>query len=99
MSPQRFVVHLPVVAADLPTALRLARAVTRALGFLPEVEGGGTTVSAEDRQSVRHWVFCDRLLDGGRRCPRPADHNGDCAGPALAPRELRRVAASTAADT
>ncbi|WP_346538049.1 hypothetical protein [Micromonospora sp. DPT] len=81
MSPARFVVHLPVVAADLPAALRLARAITRALGFLPAVDGGGTTVSAEDAQGVRHWVFCDRLLDGGRRCPRPADHDGACAAP------------------
>ncbi|WP_165944360.1 hypothetical protein [Micromonospora sp. KC213] len=43
--------------------------------------GGGSTVSAEDAQGVRHWVFCDRLLDGGRRCLRPADHDGDCADP------------------
>ncbi|MCW3812862.1 hypothetical protein ONA91_00120 [Micromonospora sp. DR5-3] len=35
-------------------------------------------MSTEDAQSVRHWVYCDRLLDGGRRCPRPADHDGAC---------------------
>ncbi|WP_347877026.1 hypothetical protein [Micromonospora sp. KC606] len=99
MSSQRFVVHLPVTAADLPAALRLGRAVTRALGFLPEVDGGGTTISTEDAQSARHWVFCDQLLDGGRRCPQPADHDGDCADPTVAPHQMRRVAASPAADT
>ncbi|MEU5788041.1 hypothetical protein ABZ754_09955 [Micromonospora purpureochromogenes] len=87
MSPGRFVVHLPVVAADLPAALRLARAITRALGFLPGMDGGGTTVSAEDAQGVRHWVFCDRLLGGGRRCPRPAGHDGPCDAPRRAPGE------------
>jgi hypothetical protein len=85
VSPARFVVHLPVVAADLPAALCLARAITRALGFLPAVDGGGTTVSVEDAQSVRHWLYCDRLLDGGRRCPRPPDHDGPCGGAATRP--------------
>ncbi|MFC4146369.1 hypothetical protein ACFO0M_08895 [Micromonospora mangrovi] len=39
------------------------------------------TVSEEDAQRVRHRVYCDLLLDGGRRCPHPADHDGAC-GPA-----------------
>ncbi|MFG2055653.1 hypothetical protein ACGFI9_16665 [Micromonospora sp. NPDC048930] len=45
---------------------------------LGQLAGLGPTVSTEDAQSVRHWVYCDRLLDGGRRCPLPADHDGDC---------------------
>ncbi|MEV0153966.1 hypothetical protein AB0H57_09535 [Micromonospora sp. NPDC050686] len=40
---------------------------------------GGTTVSAEDEQHVRHWVFCDRLLPGGRRCLLRPDHDGECS--------------------
>ncbi|WP_405091302.1 hypothetical protein OG767_28915 [Micromonospora sp. NBC_01392] len=36
------------------------------------------TVSREDEQSVRHGVWCDLVLDGGRRCTRPADHDGEC---------------------
>ncbi|MGK5742959.1 hypothetical protein [Micromonospora sp. URMC 103] len=81
MSRERFVVHLPVIARDLAAAKRFARAITRALGFLPDVDPGETTVSEEDAQFVRHRVFCDTRLDGGRRCPRPADHDGPC-GPA-----------------
>ncbi|WP_225854767.1 hypothetical protein [Micromonospora sp. ALFpr18c] len=75
---ERFVVHLPVVAEDLSGALRFARAITRALGFLADVDRAETTVSEEDAQGVRHRVFCDRLLGGRRRCPRPADHDGPC---------------------
>ncbi|WP_319459905.1 hypothetical protein [Micromonospora sp. RTP1Z1] len=88
MSRDRFVVHLPVLATDLDGAKRFARAITRALGFLADVDRAGTTVSAEDAQHVRHWVFCDRLLDGRRRCPRPADHDGDCGPP---PRSMART--------
>ncbi|KAB1910270.1 hypothetical protein [Micromonospora sp. AMSO31t] len=46
---------------------------------LADVDRLGTTVSAEDAQCVRHWVWCDRLLDGGRRCPLRADHDGECS--------------------
>ncbi|MFE9200774.1 hypothetical protein [Micromonospora sp. NPDC006431] len=78
MNRERFVVHLPVLATDLDGARRFARSICRALGFLADVDRAGATVSTEDAQSVRHWVYCDRLLDGGRRCPRPADHDGEC---------------------
>ncbi|MGC1214740.1 MAG: hypothetical protein WA890_26215 [Micromonospora sp.] len=79
MSRERFVVHLPVLATDLDGARRFARAICRALGFLPDVDRAETTVSEEDAQHVRHRVFCDRLLVGRRRCPLPADHDGACA--------------------
>ncbi|MEU1684595.1 hypothetical protein [Micromonospora sp. NPDC005707] len=79
MDKERFVVHLPVLATDLDRARRFARVICRSLGFLADVDRLGTTVSAEDAQCVRHWVWCDRLLDGGRRCPLPADHDGECA--------------------
>ncbi|MCM0675009.1 hypothetical protein NCC78_09950 [Micromonospora phytophila] len=78
MSRERFVVHLPVLAADLDAAKRFARAITRSLSFLPDVDPAETTVSEEDAQFVRHRVFCDSLLGDGRRCPRPADHDGAC---------------------
>ncbi|HEY0700325.1 MAG TPA: hypothetical protein VGD43_21285 [Micromonospora sp.] len=77
-------IHLPVVAGDLPTAVRLARLVARSVSFLPSVDPGETTVSVEDDQGVRHRVFCDRRLPGGRRCVLRADHDGPCA------RRLRR---------
>lgn len=71
--------HLPFTAADLPAAQHFAGTLARSLSFLPEVDAGETTVSAEDAQGVRHRVFCDRLLDGGRRCVRRVEHDGDCA--------------------
>ena len=77
MSAQRFVVHLPVRVRDLAAAKRLARTFTRALSFFPNVEAVGTTVSEEETQFIRHWVFCDQPLDGGR-CLRLADHDGPC---------------------
>ncbi|WP_435794631.1 DivIVA domain-containing protein [Micromonospora sediminicola] len=47
VSRERFVVHLPVLAADLD-------------GARADVERAGTTVPCEDEQSLRHWVWCDR---------------------------------------
>ncbi|MEV4386275.1 hypothetical protein AB0J68_11305 [Micromonospora sp. NPDC049580] len=75
----RWVAHLPFTAADLPAAQHLAGTLARSLSFLSEVDAGETTVSAEDSQGVRHRVFCDLPLDGGRRCVRRVEHDGDCA--------------------
>jgi hypothetical protein len=81
---ERYVIHLPVVAADLSAAIRLARVVARSMTFLPQTDLRETTVSEEDNQGVRHRVFCDLLLPGGRRCLLRADHDGPCS------RRLRR---------
>ncbi|WP_307804124.1 hypothetical protein [Micromonospora echinofusca] len=75
---QRYVVHLTVVAADLPAAELLARSIARSLAFLPDVRMGETTVSEVDDQGVQRQVFCDRLLGGRRRCVRRTDHPGNC---------------------
>ncbi|KAB1937275.1 hypothetical protein F8271_19555 [Micromonospora sp. ALFpr18c] len=72
------VIHLPVAVTDLAGALDLARTLARALASTPQVDVGGITVSAEDAQHVRHWVFCDRIMPGRRRCTLPADHPGPC---------------------
>ncbi|MEH1012733.1 hypothetical protein V6U90_06385 [Micromonospora sp. CPCC 206060] len=74
----RYVIHLPVTAPDLPRARILARTAARALGFLTQLDPGETTVSREDTQGVHHRVFCDRLLDGGRRCVLRAEHLTPC---------------------
>lgn len=74
----RYVIHLPVAVDNLASARLFARAVTRSLAFLPEVDAGEATVSREDEQGVRHRVFCDRLLPGRRRCALRADHDGRC---------------------
>lgn len=75
----RYVIHLPVVVADLAGALDLARTLARALASTPQVDVGGSTVSAEDAQHVRHWVFCDRVMPDRRRCARQADHDDACS--------------------
>ncbi|WP_030271674.1 hypothetical protein [Micromonospora globosa] len=76
---ERWVIHLPVVVNDLLSAQRLARVVAYWTHVLPQTEPGGTTVSAEDDQNVRHWVFCDRLLPGGQRCLLRPGHDGECS--------------------
>ncbi|SCF10132.1 hypothetical protein [Micromonospora chokoriensis] len=76
---QRYVIHLPVVATDLPAAQRLARVIGRWMLVLPMTDPGETTVSEEDQQFLRHRVFCDLRLPGGRRCLLRDDHDGDCS--------------------
>lgn len=78
--PHRYVIHVPIVAPDLPRARVLARTAARALTFLA-VDVHGTTVSEEDGDGIgeHHRVFCDRLLDNGRRCVLRAEHQTACA--------------------
>ncbi|WP_089158471.1 hypothetical protein [Micromonospora sp. NBS 11-29] len=76
---ERFVIRLPVVGGDLAGAVRLARVVARWSGVLGSADPGETTVSAEGEQGVRHRVFCDLRMDGGRRCLLRADHDGPCS--------------------
>ncbi|MET8231264.1 hypothetical protein ABZS77_11400 [Micromonospora sp. NPDC005298] len=71
-------IHLPVAVADLAGALDLARTLARSLASTPQVDVGGTTVSVEDAQHVRHRVFCDRIMPDRRRCGLPADHPASC---------------------
>jgi hypothetical protein len=75
----RYVIHLPVIAADLPAAQRLARVVGRWMTVLPMTDPGELTVSAEDEQLVRHRVFCDLRLPSGRRCVLRDGHDGECS--------------------
>ena len=76
---ERYVIHLPVTAPDLPGALRLARVLARWARILPQTDPGESTVSAEDAQGVRHRVFCDRPLAGtDRRCLLRDGHDGPC---------------------
>ncbi|MFI7608052.1 hypothetical protein ACIBTV_23315 [Micromonospora sp. NPDC049366] len=77
--PERFVIHLPLVAAGLRAAQRLARVVGRWITVLPMMDPGEMTVSEEDQQFLRHRVFCDLRMPGGRRCLLPADHDGECS--------------------
>jgi hypothetical protein len=75
----RYVVHLPVTATDMATAIRLARVVARSASFLPQADPRAITVSEEANPGVRHRAFCDALLPGGRHCLLRADHDGPCS--------------------
>ncbi|WP_323373390.1 hypothetical protein [Plantactinospora alkalitolerans] len=77
--PDRYVVHVPFTAPDLTRARQFARMVARSTARLPEVDAAEATVSAEDNQVVQSRLFCDRLLDKGRRCVLRADHEVPCA--------------------
>ncbi|MEU4474331.1 hypothetical protein [Micromonospora sp. NPDC023888] len=71
-------IHLPVAVPDLAGALEMARDLARSLASTPQLDVAGITVSAEDAQHVRHWVFCDRIMPDRRRCARKADHHAPC---------------------
>jgi len=83
----RYVVHLPVVAADLAGAVRLARVVAWSVRFLPYADPHAITVSAETTPDVRHRTFCDAVLPNGRHCLLRAEHGGPCS------RRVRRLTA------
>jgi len=72
------VIHLPVFVQTLGAATELAAWLAESLAFLPELDAGEVTVSAEDAQHQRYRIFCDRLLTGGRRCGEREAHPGAC---------------------
>ncbi|MFY1686799.1 hypothetical protein [Plantactinospora sp. WMMB782] len=70
----------------LHAATELAARLAESLAFLPELDAGEVTVSAEDAQHERYRVFCDRLLLGAGRCGEREGHPGPCvAGPPSGP--------------
>ncbi|MEW2383922.1 hypothetical protein AB0873_17805 [Micromonospora sp. NPDC047707] len=71
-------IHLPVTLPELADALRFAYTFGRSVALIPGIEAAGVTVSAEDAQHVRHWVFCDRIMPDRSRCARRTDHDGPC---------------------
>jgi hypothetical protein len=73
-----WVVHVPIVVPDLNAALALAERMAGWLGRLPQVDAGGMEVSAEDEQSRRVRVICDRRLSGLARCGLRHGHQGQC---------------------
>ncbi|GIJ20149.1 hypothetical protein [Micromonospora lutea] len=79
MSPPRWVIHLPTTLTSLEDATALAVALRDSLGHLTVIDFGETTLSEEDRQSLRTRVWCDTPLGGPGRCPRLNAHPGTCA--------------------
>ena len=75
-----FVVRLAVDVPDLHAALAVAERLCLFVeGTFPQVVAGVTTVSRADHQTVRHRVFCDRVLpDRIGRCGLRHQHRGSC---------------------
>ncbi|MFE9693632.1 hypothetical protein [Micromonospora sp. NPDC005806] len=74
----RWIIHLPTMLNSLDTAAALAVALRDSLGHVTAVDFGETTLSEEDAQHLRHRVWCDSRLDGGRRCYLRDGHPGSC---------------------
>ncbi|MGW0436602.1 hypothetical protein ACWDV4_29150 [Micromonospora sp. NPDC003197] len=74
----RYLIQVPVVAEDLPTAVRVARVIARSLSFHNLVECDATVVVTVEDPAVRHPAFCPRQLPTGRRCLLRPDHDGPC---------------------
>ncbi|MFF5173955.1 hypothetical protein ACFY3U_15095 [Micromonospora sp. NPDC000089] len=74
-----WIIHLPTTLTRIDEAGALAMALRRSLGHVLALDFGDTTLSEEDRQSVRTRVWCDRRLPAGGRCAQPHAHTGGCA--------------------
>ncbi|QOC93052.1 hypothetical protein [Micromonospora craniellae] len=78
MSAPFWIIHLPTRLTTLNDATTLAIAIRESLGHLTTIDFGETTLSEEDRQFLRHRVWCDTPLDNSTRCHRPTEHHGQC---------------------
>jgi hypothetical protein len=84
-----WVVHLPVAVVDQAAAVALAEEMAGWLACVPQIDAGAVEVSAEDEQSRRIRVLCQRRIAEQDRCWLPRKHEGQCyAGPR---RPQRRV--------
>lgn len=93
------VIHLPIAVHTLDAAAELAALLAESLAFLPELDAGEVTVSAEDAQHERYRVFCDRLLFGDGRCGEREGHPGPCVAgtPGTVPGPERSLAHAASA--
>ncbi|MFI7078355.1 hypothetical protein ACIBO1_13800 [Micromonospora sp. NPDC049903] len=80
MSAPFWIIHLPTRLTTLDEVTALAVALRDSLGHLTTIDFGETTLSEEDRQFLRHRVWCDTPLDNGHRCHRPSAHDSQCGG-------------------
>lgn len=78
--PFGYVVHVPVLAADLGAAVEIGRLVVTALRHLPAVQVGCASVSPDGRPDRYRAVCCNRRLTGDARCLLPPGHPATCAG-------------------
>nr|WP_243704826.1 hypothetical protein [Micromonospora sp. KC723] len=75
MNEPHRIIHLPTTLTSVDQAAALAMALRRSLGHVLAIDFGETTLSEEDRQSVRTRVWCDARLKEGR-CALPTAHTG-----------------------
>ncbi|WP_433532039.1 hypothetical protein ACQPYA_08290 [Micromonospora sp. CA-263727] len=78
MIAPRWIVHLPTTITNRHDAIALATALRDSLGHVTVIDFGETTLSEEDRQSVRTRVWCDAVVDDADRCRRRDGHDGPC---------------------
>ncbi|GHJ15133.1 MULTISPECIES: hypothetical protein [unclassified Micromonospora] len=78
MTEPHWIIHLPTTLTSVDEAAALSMALRRSLGHVLAIDFGETTLSEEDRQSVRTRVWCDAPLPRSRRCLLPAAHTGRC---------------------
>ncbi|MBY8872330.1 hypothetical protein K7640_10815 [Micromonospora sp. PLK6-60] len=74
----RWVVHLPTTLTSREAAAGLAAVLRQSLAHVEAIDFAETTLSEEDAQHLRHRVWCDTRLDGGRRCGLGHRHPGRC---------------------
>jgi hypothetical protein len=70
------IVHLRIDASDEAAAMVFAYRLAAGLAHLGDVDLVSTTLSAEDLQNRRRWVFCGRRLGVAQRCLLPDGHPG-----------------------
>ncbi|SCE69734.1 hypothetical protein [Micromonospora mirobrigensis] len=74
----RWIIHLPTTLTSRETAAGLAAVLKTSLDHVDAIDFGETTLSEEDAQHLRHRVWCDTRLPGGRRCRLGDRHPGPC---------------------
>jgi hypothetical protein len=74
-----YIIHIRVEADSHLSARRTAVELVGSMHQLqPKVDVASTTVSDEERQNERQFVFCGAWIDGTeRRCLRPSGHDDD----------------------
>nr|MDT0662976.1 hypothetical protein [Micromonospora sp. DSM 115978] len=74
----RYVAHIPFNAATLGTALDFGRILADFLAFIPHVDQGETTITAEGNQQEHYRVICNKKTGHHTRCPLVSGHADPC---------------------
>jgi hypothetical protein len=78
---RRYLVVIPVEAADLEAARNAAWEVAYSVARLGRVRTDGVTFTPEGgEKDEHHKVFCDRLLGQSVQCILRINHSEDCDG-------------------